>query len=129
MGEKKEPEPLFEHLSNPARVMKAQLKVINLDDDKYRPIKDISIGGIVMLDRARWGRRKRNRLWSPWRSIREQPLGLRRKERNLHLLSLSSGQKIKWKIISYTSVLNGVYYVLICLFFKLANNIGEISAK
>ena len=30
--EKKEHEPLFEMLSNPARVMKAQLKVINLED-------------------------------------------------------------------------------------------------
>merc|ERR1719483_763784 len=69
--EKKEPEPLSELLSNPARVMKAQLKVINLEDGKdnfniindhiisvagkYRPIKDISIGGIVMLDRAELG--------------------------------------------------------------------------
>merc|ERR1712128_261947 len=33
--EKKEPEALFEMLSNPARVMKAQLKVINLEDGKY----------------------------------------------------------------------------------------------
>jgi len=48
--EKKEPEPTFEMLSNPARVMKAQLKVISLEDDKYRPTKEISIGGIVMLD-------------------------------------------------------------------------------
>ena len=29
---KKEPEPNFEMLSNPARVMKAQLKVISLED-------------------------------------------------------------------------------------------------
>merc|ERR1719228_1919690 len=53
--EEKEPEALYEMLSNPARVMKAQLKVINLDDGKYRPMKDISIGGIVMLDRAELG--------------------------------------------------------------------------
>ena len=70
--EKKEPEPLFEMLSNPARVMKAQLKVINMEDGKsygafndqgiiqfllgkYRPMKDISIGGIVLLDRAELG--------------------------------------------------------------------------
>ena len=33
--EKKEPEALFEMLSNPARVMKAQLKVINLEDGKH----------------------------------------------------------------------------------------------
>jgi 26S proteasome regulatory subunit N2 len=48
--EKKEPEPLFEMLANPARVMKAQLKVINLEDDRYKPMKDLSIGGIIMLD-------------------------------------------------------------------------------
>jgi len=48
----KEVEPNFELLSNPARVMKAQLKVINLDDGRYHPTKDISIGGIVMLARS-----------------------------------------------------------------------------
>merc|ERR1712055_1146084 len=48
-----EPEPNFELLSNPARVMKAQLKVVSLEDGKYRPIKDISIGGIIMLDRSK----------------------------------------------------------------------------
>merc|ERR1711862_655012 len=53
--EKKEPEPLFEMLSNPSRVMKAQLKVINMEDGKYRPMKDISIVGIVLLDRAELG--------------------------------------------------------------------------
>ena len=31
---KKEPEPLFEMLANPARVMKAQLKVVTLEDGK-----------------------------------------------------------------------------------------------
>merc|ERR1711874_495750 len=58
-GEKKdekeksdEPEPNFEMLSNPARVMKAQLKVISLEDGKYRPMKDLSIGGVIMLDRS-----------------------------------------------------------------------------
>jgi len=48
-----EPEPNFELLSNPARVMKAQLKVVSLEDGKYRPMKDISIGGIIMLDRSK----------------------------------------------------------------------------
>merc|ERR1712059_48520 len=48
--EKKEPEATFEMLANPARVMKAQLKVTNPEDGKYRPMKDISIGGIVLLD-------------------------------------------------------------------------------
>merc|ERR1711910_154787 len=47
-----EPEPNFEHLSNPARVMKAQLKVVSLEDARYRPMKDLSIGGIVMLNRT-----------------------------------------------------------------------------
>merc|ERR1711879_646578 len=47
-----EPEPNFEMLSNPARVMKAQLKVISLEDGKYRPMKDFSIGGVIMLDRS-----------------------------------------------------------------------------
>merc|ERR1712114_88930 len=48
--EEKEPEPSFEMLSNPARVMKAQLRVTSLDDGKYKPMKDVGIGGIVLLD-------------------------------------------------------------------------------
>merc|ERR1712203_1355205 len=32
--------------------MKAQLKVISLEDGKYRPMKDLSIGGLIMLDRS-----------------------------------------------------------------------------
>jgi len=48
---KKEAEPLFDLLANPARVMKAQLKVISLEDGRYRPMKDLSIGGVVLLDR------------------------------------------------------------------------------
>merc|ERR1712098_45062 len=63
--DKKEPEPLFEMLSNPARVMKSQLKVINLEDGKYRPIKDISIGGIVMLDRAELGAEDEEQIVEP----------------------------------------------------------------
>merc|ERR1712088_987090 len=39
---KKEAEPLFEMLANPARVMKAQLKVVTLEDARYRPMKDLS---------------------------------------------------------------------------------------
>jgi len=46
----KEPEALFDMLANPARVMKAQLRVISLEDDRYKPRKDLSIGGIIMLD-------------------------------------------------------------------------------
>merc|ERR1712226_1480047 len=49
---KKEAEPLFEMLANPARVMRAQLKVVTLEDDRYKPMKDLSIGGIVMLNRT-----------------------------------------------------------------------------
>merc|ERR1712192_79188 len=49
---KKEAEPLFEMLANPARVMKAQLKVVTLEDARDRPMKDLSIGGIVMLNRT-----------------------------------------------------------------------------
>lgn len=48
--ETKEPEPTFQLLKNPARVMKQQLKVIQMvDGTRYIPIKDITIGGIVML--------------------------------------------------------------------------------
>merc|ERR1712083_68317 len=50
--EKKEAEALFEMLANPVRVMKAQLKVVTLEDARYRPMKDLSIGGIVMLNRT-----------------------------------------------------------------------------
>merc|ERR1712240_730358 len=63
--DKKEPEPLFEMLSNPARVMKSQLEVINIEDGKYRPMKDISIGGIVMLDRAELGAEDEEQIVEP----------------------------------------------------------------
>jgi 26S proteasome regulatory subunit N2 len=47
---KKEPEPNFEVLNNPARVMRQQLKVVALNDNsQYVPLKDVSIGGIVMV--------------------------------------------------------------------------------
>lgn len=45
----KKEEATFDTLSNPARVMKPQLKVITLEDPKYKPLKDIVIGGIVLL--------------------------------------------------------------------------------
>lgn len=48
--EEKKEEASFELLSNPARVVKAQLRVINLEDGKYQPVKDLAIGGIVMLE-------------------------------------------------------------------------------
>ncbi|XP_060078648.1 26S proteasome non-ATPase regulatory subunit 1-like [Ylistrum balloti] len=50
---KKEPEPNFMMLSNPARVMKAQLKVLTLPDGRYIPVKDVSNGGIIMLSNTK----------------------------------------------------------------------------
>lgn len=51
---KKEAEATFEMLTNPARVMKAQLKVISLaSGSRYIPLKDITVGGIIMLKNAR----------------------------------------------------------------------------
>lgn len=48
--EKKEPEPSFEILQNPARVLRQQLKVIQLvEGGHYTSVKDIQIGGIVMV--------------------------------------------------------------------------------
>lgn len=47
---KKEPEPAFELLSNPARVIRPQLKVIQMpESSRYKSIKDLSIGGIVLM--------------------------------------------------------------------------------
>ncbi|CAC5372015.1 PSMD1 [Mytilus coruscus] len=46
----KEPEPTFQILTNPARVMKQQLKVINMPEgSRYKPIKEVSSGGIILL--------------------------------------------------------------------------------
>lgn len=43
-------EPSFELLSNPARVIKPQLKVISMpENSRYQPLKNINIGGIVMM--------------------------------------------------------------------------------
>lgn len=47
--ERREIEPNFEMLYNPARVLRQQLKVISLAEDQtYLPIKDVSVGGIVV---------------------------------------------------------------------------------
>jgi len=57
--EKKEPEATFDLLSNPARVMKPQLQVIKMENPTstekalYAAIKDISIGGVIMVKRVR----------------------------------------------------------------------------
>ncbi|XP_050414052.1 26S proteasome non-ATPase regulatory subunit 1 isoform X2 [Patella vulgata] len=51
---KKEPEPSFEMLSNPARTMKAQLKVLSMaDESRYRPVKEVVNGGIIMLKNSK----------------------------------------------------------------------------
>jgi len=48
--EEKKPDPTFDVLNNPARVMKPQLQVISLEQPaRYKPVKDISIGGIIMM--------------------------------------------------------------------------------
>lgn len=48
--EKKEVEPNFEMLTNPARVMKQQLKLVQIADGaRYQPLKDLTIGGIIMM--------------------------------------------------------------------------------
>jgi len=47
---KKEPEPTFEILQNPVRVMRQQLKVISVPEGQcYVPLKDVTIGGIIVL--------------------------------------------------------------------------------
>ena len=48
--EKKKEEASFDTLSNPARVMKAQLKVVRMSDGpRYAPTKDLGIGGIILM--------------------------------------------------------------------------------
>jgi 26S proteasome regulatory subunit N2 len=48
--ERKEPEPSFEILHNPPRVMRQQLKVISVaEGSPYQPLKDVTIGGIIMM--------------------------------------------------------------------------------
>lgn len=47
--EEQKPEPNFEILNNPARIMKQQLKHLQLvENSAYQPLKDVSIGGIIM---------------------------------------------------------------------------------
>jgi len=47
---KKEPEPNFQMLANPARVMRSQLRVLALPEgSRYSPLKEVSGGGIIML--------------------------------------------------------------------------------
>lgn len=51
-NERKEPEPNFEILQNPARAVRQQLKVISIvDGQSYIPLKDVTIGGIIVTQR------------------------------------------------------------------------------
>ncbi|XP_055849637.1 26S proteasome non-ATPase regulatory subunit 1 [Episyrphus balteatus] len=48
--EKKEPEPNFEILQNPARVMRQQLKVLSVPEGQtFTALKDVTIGGIIVM--------------------------------------------------------------------------------
>merc|ERR1712111_294016 len=50
--EDKKDEPNFEILQNPCRVVRPQLNLISLEEPtKHRPVKDLSIGGIIMVKR------------------------------------------------------------------------------
>lgn len=50
--ERKEPEPNFEIMQNPARVLRQQLKVISIvDGQSYVPLKEVTIGGIIVTQR------------------------------------------------------------------------------
>ncbi|XP_048744052.2 26S proteasome non-ATPase regulatory subunit 1-like [Ostrea edulis] len=52
----KEPEANFQILNNPARVMKAQLKVLVMPEgSKYSAVKDVSHGGIILLRNSKPG--------------------------------------------------------------------------
>lgn len=54
--EEKKPEPNFEVLQNPARIMKNQLKVVSLvDSGSYVPLKEVNIGGIIMVRHLKAG--------------------------------------------------------------------------
>lgn len=52
-AERKEPEPNFEILQNPARILRQQLKVVSIvDGQSYVPLKEVSIGGIIVTQRT-----------------------------------------------------------------------------
>jgi len=55
-SKKKEVEPPIAMLANPARVMRAQLKVMTMNNEsRYDPLKDVSAGGIIMLKNKKPG--------------------------------------------------------------------------
>merc|ERR1711902_119005 len=50
--DEKKDEPNFEILQNPCRVVRPQLNVVNLEEPtKFKPIKEISSGGIILVRR------------------------------------------------------------------------------
>lgn len=54
--ERKEPEPLFEILQNPARILRQQLRVVSVvENQHYVPMKDVSIGGIIVMQHTAGG--------------------------------------------------------------------------
>lgn len=49
-AKKKEPEPKFYNLTNPSRVVRAQLKTLALpESSRYEPLKSLNHGGIILL--------------------------------------------------------------------------------
>ncbi|KAI6195550.1 26S proteasome non-ATPase regulatory subunit 1 [Aphelenchoides fujianensis] len=47
---RKEPEPSFFNFANPSRVVRAQLKTLALpENSRYKPLKSLSHGGIILL--------------------------------------------------------------------------------
>ncbi|XP_065208959.1 26S proteasome non-ATPase regulatory subunit 1 [Planococcus citri] len=64
--EEKKPEPNFEILSNPARVMNQQLKHLQLvEENAYKPLKDITIGGIILFRHVKKSHEDKEELVEP----------------------------------------------------------------
>lgn len=54
--ERKEPEPLFEILQNPARILRQQLRVLSMvENQHYVAMKDVTIGGIIVMQHTAGG--------------------------------------------------------------------------
>uniref|UniRef100_A0A1A9Z7X7 26S proteasome regulatory subunit RPN2 C-terminal domain-containing protein n=1 Tax=Glossina pallidipes TaxID=7398 RepID=A0A1A9Z7X7_GLOPL len=48
--DRKEPDPNFEILQNPARLVRQQFKVISVAENQtYKPLEDVTIGGIIVM--------------------------------------------------------------------------------
>lgn len=55
----KEPEPATYNLQNPARVVRLQLKTLQMpENSRYKPLKALSQGGIIMLRDKKAGQEK-----------------------------------------------------------------------